>query len=231
MIKAVIFDMYETLITLLAGQPYFGAQLAADAGITEGTFRKIWDPTEDGRTIGKLTFEDVIVTILRENDCYTDEKLEYIVSRRRRSREEAFELIHPEILTMLEALKVKGMLTGLISNCFSEEAAVIKDSVLYPFFDAVCLSYDEGICKPDPEIYRRCVEKLGVSADECLYVGDGGSNELEAAQAFGMKAVQALWYLKEGVSQSTKRLPCFEGVGRPMEILDLLPAADENGVQ
>ena len=48
-------------------------------------------------------------------------------------------------------------------------------------FDAVCLSFDEGIQKPDPAIFERCIEKLGVEADACLYVGDGESNELEAA--------------------------------------------------
>lgn len=33
----------------------------------------------------------------------------------------------------------------------------------------------------NPAIFERCIEKLGVKADECLYVGDGGSYELEAA--------------------------------------------------
>ena len=35
---------------------------------------------------------------------------------------------------------------------------------------------------------------LGVSPEECLYVGDGGSNELQAATASGMTAVQANWF-------------------------------------
>ena len=222
MIKAVIFDMYETLITLLEGQPCFGAQLASCAGIAEKEFRKIWNPSEVDRTLGKVTFEEVIEKILRENGCYTAEKLDRIVTIRRQSREEAFERIHSGILPMLDALKTKGILIGLISNCYSEEAEAIRRSILYPFFDAVCLSYDEGVCKPDPEIFRRCVERLGVRADECLYVGDGGSDELPTAEAFGMKAVQALWYLKDGVSQSMVRLPDFDGVGTPSGIPDLI---------
>ena len=42
MIKAVIFDMYETLITLFDSPLYFGTQMAADAGIAEEKFQKIW---------------------------------------------------------------------------------------------------------------------------------------------------------------------------------------------
>ena len=56
-------------------------------------------------------------------------------------KEEAFEHLHIEIIPMLRALKKKGIMIGLINNCFSEESTVIKKSILYPFFDAVCLSF------------------------------------------------------------------------------------------
>ena len=143
------------------------------------------------------------------------------MKKRIRCKEEAFEHLHTEIIPMLKALKEKGILIGLISNCFSEEAMVIKKSVLYPFFDAACLSFDEGIQKPDPAIFERCIEKLGVKADECLYVGDGGSDELEAAQTFGMHAVQAVWYLKEGTSQSSRRKEDFEHMEKPMDVIKI----------
>ena len=38
------------------------------------------------------------------------------------------------------------------------------------------------------------MEELGASADECIFVGDGGSKELYAARELGMKAVQATWF-------------------------------------
>lgn len=44
MIKAVIFDMYETLVTLFESLLYFGTQMAVDAGINEKAFQKIWWP-------------------------------------------------------------------------------------------------------------------------------------------------------------------------------------------
>ena len=56
------------------------------------------------------------------------------------------------------------------------------------------LSYEQGIGKPDPAIYLRTAEELEVSPEECLYVGDGGSNELFTAKEVGMKPVQALWF-------------------------------------
>ena len=56
------------------------------------------------------------------------------------------------------------------------------------------LSYEQGVTKPDPEIFKRVMDALGVSADECLYVGDGGSKELFAARDVGMKTVQARYF-------------------------------------
>ena len=44
-----------------------------------------------------------------------------------------------------------------------------------------------------------------MKAEECIYIGDGGSNELETARKLGMKAVQAAWYLQERTTQPAKR--------------------------
>lgn len=47
---------------------------------------------------------------------------------------------------------------------------------------------------PDPDIYYRITQELGVRREECLYVGDGGCRELFTAKEIGMHPVQALWY-------------------------------------
>ncbi len=222
MVKAVIFDMYETLITLYESPLYFGTQMAVDAGIEEKKFQEIWRAAESDRTIGKITLEELLEKILKANDCYSEAKMNFIVNKRIRTKEEAFEHFHQEIIPMLKALKKKGIRIGLISNCFSEEAVIIKKSVLYPYFDAVCLSFDEGVQKPDPVIFKMCLEKLQVQAKDCLYIGDGGSSELEAAQAAGMKALQAVWYLKEDTCQPSKRKSEFRQLETPLDILNMI---------
>ena len=81
------------------------------------------------------------------------------------------------------------------------------------------LSYEQGVKKPDEEIYRRCMKELNVTPEEILYVGDGGSLELEAARHLGMNTIQAVWYLKEGTNQPTGRKEEFEQAERPLDIL------------
>jgi putative hydrolase of the HAD superfamily len=50
-------------------------------------------------------------------------------------------------------------------------------------------SSELGIKKPDPEIYLKACQLLGVEPQRCLYVGDGGSHELSGASELGMDAL------------------------------------------
>lgn len=222
MIQAVIFDMFETLITHYQSPLYFGSQMAKDAGIPEDRFQLLWQSSEYDRCIGRATLEEVLEKILRENQCYSDKLLKNITQKRIEAKRECFRHLHPEIIPMLSELKERGLLVGLISNCFSEETEVIKRSELFSSFDAAFLSYEQGIRKPDREIFERCMKELSVKAEECLYVGDGGSYELETAKKLGMTAVQAVWYLKEGTAQPSERKQDFFQIEKPLDVLRYL---------
>lgn len=219
MIKAVIFDMFETLITHYESPLYMGKQICADIGISEPRFREIWDTTDEDRTLGKKTLEEVIEEVLTVNGRYSRELFETIIRKRKLSKIECFDHLHPEIIPMLTALKNANIKIGLITNCYFEERDVIKSSVLYDYFDAVCMSCELGVKKPDAAIFRKCVQELDVSPDECIYVGDGGSYELEAARAIGMHPIQAVWYLKDGTKQPAKRKADFLQAESPLDVV------------
>ncbi len=223
MIRAVIFDMYETLITHYHGKGplYFSPQMAEQAEVPLARFQEIWRGKEHERTVGKLSLEETLALILRENNVFSEDKVKQMAAKRVETAESCFENLHAGIIPMLEQLRMQGIRIGLISNCFSEEANVIRESCLAPYFDAMCLSYELGMCKPEPEIYAECVRRLGVKTEECLYVGDGGSSELEAAKAFGMKAVQATWYLRRREDWPAKRKDDFEELVTPMDVIGM----------
>lgn len=220
MIKAVIFDMFETLLTHYQSPLYFSAQMAEDAGIPVDMFRVYWEPTMADRTVGNLSMEAALEMVLRANGCYSEKLLDKMIEKRRETKRDCFRHLHPEIIPMLEELKRQKIKIGLISNCFSEEAEVIRESRLCPYFDAVYLSYEQGMKKPDARIFLVCIKKLGADAGECLYVGDGGSSELEAASRLGMKALQAVWYLKKipGI-EIKKHGECIQ-MDSPLEVLN-----------
>ena len=219
MIKAVIFDMFETLVTLFSGPVYMGREIAAEIGVAEPKFREIWDTTDEARTLGKRSLEDVIQEILMVNNCYSEEVFERIITKRKRMIRESFEHIHPEIIPLFQWFKEQNIKVGLITNCYFEERDIIKDSVLFEYFDVMCMSCDLGVKKPDTAIFERCMKDLRLEPQECLYIGDGGSLELETARAVGMHPLQAAWYLKDGTRQPVKRKAEFSQAESPLDVI------------
>ena len=194
MIKAVIFDMFETLVTLFTGRTYFSEHIAADLGQPIEAFRKCWHETEKDRTLGKYSMEEGLAITLKNLGAYSASNVELICRKRREALGDTFKAIPTESIWLLKTLHEKGHKVGLITNTFSDERDMILASPLFPLFDAAMISYEQGISKPDPEIYRRAMQALDVTAEECLYVGDGGSHELDGARSLGMQAIQCTWF-------------------------------------
>ena len=219
MIKAVIFDMYETLITLHACPLYFSAEMAADAGIPVEDFRAAWYPSETDRTLGKLTLEQALTPVLEQFGCYSGELLALMGEKRRAAKRASFDHLHPQVLPMLWGLKARGLRLGLVSNCYLEEAQAIRSWAEIGCFDALMLSCEQGVAKPDAAIFLRAAAALEVAPEECLFVGDGGSSELEAARGLGMQALQATWYMHGVEGHPSKPKEGFPQADAPVDVL------------
>ena len=224
MIKAVIFDMFETLVSLFEGRTYFGEHIAADVGTDPAAFRKEWHSIENDRSIGKYTIEEGLEVVLKRLDIYSPEKVELAASKRRDSLDDTFNGIPDATFEMLDELKKRDVRIGLITNTFSDERDFIRASKLFPYFDVALISYEQGVCKPDLEIYGRMTKQLGLKPEECLYVGDGGSKELYAARDAGMHPVQCTWFHYMAYEP---HIPCpildeFDHADTQLEILKFL---------
>jgi epoxide hydrolase-like predicted phosphatase len=101
-------------------------------------------------------------------------------------------------------VKASGRPTGLISNSWggtSYDRVAIDD-----LFDAVVISGEVGLNKPEPEIFRLGAEKLGVAPEECVFVDDLREN-CEGAEAVGMTAI-----LHRGADRTLPELERLLGV-------------------
>jgi putative hydrolase of the HAD superfamily len=97
--------------------------------------------------------------------------------------------IPDEHVNVLKQLKAKGKKLGLISNADVTEVAAWDQSPIADLFDSTVFSCVVGHVKPEREIYEVCLAQLGVAAKDCLYVGDGGSDELKGAKSLDMTTV------------------------------------------
>lgn len=97
---------------------------------------------------------------------------------------------HPAPVTPQWArdLRAAGLGTAILSNMPAPVRDYILGCAWLPDFDVRVFSCEAGICKPKPEIYRNCLDKLGVHPSEVLFLDDREPN-IHAAEALGMHAV------------------------------------------
>lgn len=210
--KAVVFDLYETLITEWASDKYTSRKCAADLGIELGLFRDIWEACHKQMDIGAYTYRQVLMRICTVAGITpAPETLDLCESKRIASKNQCFAFPNGEVLKMLAALKAARTKLALCSNCSFDEVHDFDKSDLSKYFDAVVFSYEAGVAKPDEKIYRICADKLAILPSECLYVGDGGSHELYGAQSVGMKPLRAMWFLNQYAKKVDPMPFCMAG--------------------
>ncbi|MGW8763474.1 HAD family hydrolase [Streptomyces sp. NPDC055815] len=99
-------------------------------------------------------------------------------------------LVNETLVGRLGELHEEGYLIALLTNNVKEwgprwRAGLPLDEIFHTVVD----SSAEGVRKPDPEIYRRLLDRLPVPAEECLFVDDLAEN-CTAAEDLGMTAIR-----------------------------------------
>jgi HAD superfamily hydrolase (TIGR01549 family) len=79
---------------------------------------------------------------------------------------------------------------GIVSNNIkAEQEAKVTLCGFDPYIDALVVSGEIGISKPDPRIFHVALEQLGVRADDAVMVGDSWTADIEGARAAGIRAI------------------------------------------
>ncbi len=105
--------------------------------------------------------------------------------------------LYSDVRRCLDQLRHEHRALGVISNSTSEARVrqILDRAGILDYFDRIVSSGSEGVEKPDPEIFRRAVDRMAVPAGDALYVGDLAQTDAKAAQAAGLRA---LWLNREG---------------------------------
>ena len=94
----------------------------------------------------------------------------------------------------LDELAGRGVALAVVSNIMRTPGDVLRrvfeGAGLLDRFDALTFSDECGIRKPDPEIFRLTLRRLGVSPEEAVHVGDDPILDVEGARDAGMAVIQ-----------------------------------------
>jgi len=89
----------------------------------------------------------------------------------------------PDTVTTLEAVRSRGLRVAVVSDTGFDLRPALDRLGLTPYFDAVVMSYEQGVCKPAAAVFRTACDRLGVRPEQALMVGDNPLTDSGAVSA------------------------------------------------
>ncbi len=97
--------------------------------------------------------------------------------------------VYPEVMEVLRRLRQRGVMVAAVSNWDSRLPALLAGLGLIPYLDELVVSSLEGVEKPNPEIFQRALDRLGVRGAEATHWGDSPLDDYRGAEACGIAPV------------------------------------------
>lgn len=176
----IFFDLFDTLTTANRGylEPYFDSEIdkLGDLGILKDS---------------EMAIEEIIKKYPILLQKYTKEEM---IGYYEENMEKSITSIDIDVYNMLDNLKTKGYKLCIISDACFTDIANWRRSPLSLLFDKTIFSCEVGCVKPNSKIYEIAKEIMG-NPKKCIFVGDGGHDELYGASMCEMKTIKANWFV------------------------------------
>lgn len=201
MIKAILFDIDDTLF------PTTAFALEARKAAVKAMVAAGLDFPED------VVFDELLEVIAEFSSNYShhfNKLIERLDPEHERTRnpdiviaagvsayhDTKFRSLAPfkDVPRVLRKAREKHMVVGVLSHGWTTKQCekLVRLGVAHHFDpDAIFISEQIGINKPNPKLYRRACDKLGLDPTEVIYVGDNPAHDVIPAKAVGMTTVWA----------------------------------------
>jgi putative hydrolase of the HAD superfamily len=204
MIKAVFFDLYQTLVRYRPSQEELEAETLKKSGINisaEALHRPVFTANEfiyeeiARRPLSRRSREETATLysefqrlVLKEAGIKADEKV--VLKLLEMMQHAKMDLVlFDDVIPALDDLKKRKLVLGLISNVERDMTAALDKLGLVSRLDIVVTSQDAGFTKPHQEIFEYAIKKAGVEPAETAYVGDQYNVDVIGSNAAGMKGI------------------------------------------
>lgn len=194
-VKAICFDLFHTLVDVNQAPDDIGIHTADLLNID----RRKWSDAvfSDLHEIRKPSAHfEVIKTLAHSIDADIPlDLLQTAVAQRQARFDWGLRHVQTDFLRTLAYFRQRNLKMALISNASTAEVRAWQDSPLSEYLQPAIFSCEAGCAKPEKLIYQMALDALAVSAEQCLFVGDGGSHELEGAKEIGMQTVMVTGFV------------------------------------
>ena len=186
-VRAVLLDLYDTLAW--TEWPTMRAELEDRFGLGEAELLRAFTTTREARSTGAFgSAEGDLAAILNAAGVPSDPVLvrELNDARVKAFADNGVHLWDDSVPTMRE-LRARGLRTAIVSNCDHATRPIVDDLGLEHEADAIVLSFEVGVAKPDPGIYRAALSAVGARPEEAFFVDDQAWY-CEGAEALGIRS-------------------------------------------
>ena len=236
MIKAVIFDLDDTLYDYKALEraafECVGELVRERLGVSEEQYE---DAFMRARQVTKEMLGETATSHSRM--LYFQKTLEYLDIRPLYLALEMYETywgffldnmsLYAGARDLLEALHEKYIRVGVCTDLLAHiQHRKLRRLGMMDDVDCMVTSEEAGVEKPSPGIFKLCIEKLRLPAEEVCFVGDNLERDVKGAMAAGL---QAIWFHQETL-QEEKAQDGIDVVSDYGELYELLSGKIEGGL-
>ena len=185
MIKAVIFDLDGVIVSTDDCHYEAWKKMADEEGI-------YFDKTINNRLRGVSRMESLGIVLERAEKEYSDEEKLQLAERKNGYYKEFITKLTPNDILPgakenLEELRKNGIKIAIGSSS-KNTPVILKQIGLDNYFDAVSDGNNITNSKPDPEVFLKAADMLGIPYEECMIVEDADAG-IEAGKRAGMKTL------------------------------------------
>jgi putative hydrolase of the HAD superfamily len=192
-IRALCFDLFSTLISVGQVPEHIGAFTADILGVDRKRWNEVcFGPLHEIRKPSEHLDNLRRMALSLDNTIPEQNIVEATAARQARFDHALEHGVESIVLNSLQDLKEAGFKLALISNASSPEVQAWPRSPLAELFDVTVFSCETGLCKPEIDIYHHTLNGLDEQAENCLFIGDGGSEEHFLRDVYSKKPLSFL---------------------------------------
>jgi putative hydrolase of the HAD superfamily len=185
-VRAVLIDLYDTLVW--SRWPSLRDLIEQRTGLDEGELVRAFVRTRPARSVGThSSIHGDMTAVLREAGVADDPTLVAELVELERSFLVDGVHLYEDSVPVMRALRERGTRVAVVSNCSHSTRPIVDRLGLEDEADAVVLSFEVGVAKPDAGIYLTALERLRVAPDEAVFVDDQAAY-CDGASTVGMSA-------------------------------------------
>jgi putative hydrolase of the HAD superfamily len=169
--EGALLDLYDTVARTRWRE--LSDRISGELSIDVAALYRAYSLTRAERSIGAFDGPegDMAAIVEAAGFAPTPELIDSLVAMERRFTETGVELWEDSLPVVYE-LRQRGVRTALVSNCSHSTRRIVDRLGLVEVFDEVILSFEVGLAKPDPAIYREALRRVDVEPSRAVFVDD-----------------------------------------------------------